>query len=123
MMLNGHTGPVHALAFLPVGTQLVSGGGWPVGDKTLRRWDLLTGQELNRYKAYDQVMAVAVAGDGRTAFAGLDGGDIVAIDLATMRALAPLRGTTGPSTPSPSRRTAASWCPAARTRPSACGTW
>src|SRR5205807_10478898 len=43
--LTGHTGVVVAVAFLPDGKTLVSGG----ADRTLRAWDVETGQEKLRF--------------------------------------------------------------------------
>src|SRR5262245_61007641 len=50
---KGHDGPVRAVRFTSDGAKLVSGGGYPFGDGTLRVWDVKTGKELLQIKCHD----------------------------------------------------------------------
>jgi WD40 repeat protein len=66
--LQGHTGPVTALAVLPDG-RLASGS----RDKAVRLWDLSGGAETVRLQGHDgPVTALAVLPDGRLASGSLD---------------------------------------------------
>jgi WD40 repeat protein len=56
-------GPVRALALMPDGRRLLTGG----YDKTVRLWDVQSGQELCRCEGHAEVSAVAPAADGRRA--------------------------------------------------------
>jgi WD40 repeat protein len=79
-LLVGHTKDVRAVAYLPDG-RLVSGG----SDRTVRVWDLATGQAVRTIKARTPVYAVAAAPDGRSlAYAGRHpGADAAAVPIQT----------------------------------------
>jgi WD40 repeat protein/beta-lactamase regulating signal transducer with metallopeptidase domain len=75
-LLRGHTGPVMRAVFSPDGKYVLSCGGWPSGDKTLRLWEVATGQEVRRFEGHtDQLDTAAFSPDGKTILAG--GGDKV----------------------------------------------
>ena len=66
--LKGHSGPVHAVAVTPDGRRAISAS----DDKTLRVWDLESGQSLRTLKGHtDWLTAVAVTPDGRRAISAL----------------------------------------------------
>src|SRR5262249_5433499 len=83
--------PVHNILFTP-DDRLVSAGGWPLGDHTLRVWNPATGKELRRFNAPGQVQALGLSADGRFALAGLDTGDVLYLDLETGDQVRQLRG-------------------------------
>jgi WD40 repeat protein len=60
--LRGHTKDVRAVAYTPDG-RLISGGG---ADKTVRIWDVASGECTATIKAKGPVYAVAAAPDGKT---------------------------------------------------------
>jgi WD40 repeat protein len=66
------------VAITPDGRRAVSGS----GDKTLRVWDLETGQTLTTLQGYiNTVSAVAIAPDGRRAVSGSDDNTVRVWDL------------------------------------------
>jgi len=64
--LVGHTAPVKSVAFSPVDGIAASGSGWPVGDKTVRVWDVASGRELHCLRGHtSNIMAVAFSQNGK----------------------------------------------------------
>jgi eukaryotic-like serine/threonine-protein kinase len=71
------TGGLFAVAFTPDGLHLVTGG----QDHTLRVWRK-NGQMVAEHRGFkDDVIGLAVGGDGRWAVAGTRAGEVVALDL------------------------------------------
>ena len=70
--LEGHAGFVNAVAVTPDGSQAVSAS-W---DKTLKVRDLETGMVVATFRADGNMLACAVAPDGRTFVAGDSGGQV-----------------------------------------------
>jgi serine/threonine protein kinase len=67
--LTGHTSTVWSVAMSADGQTLVSGS----GDKTIKVWDLSTGQEVRALTGHTgAVMSVAISRDGRTLVSGSD---------------------------------------------------
>jgi WD40 repeat protein len=87
---EGHRDRVYAVAVLPDGRRAISGG----NDKTLKLWDLQTGQCLATFAGHrGEVRAVAVLPDGRRAISG--GGDTLKLwDLHTRECLATFEAQT-----------------------------
>jgi WD40 repeat protein/serine/threonine protein kinase len=64
---EGHTDKVMALALSPDGRRAISAG----ADRTLRLWDLTTGEELRRFDGHtDKVWSVAYSPDGKRVLSG-----------------------------------------------------
>ena len=81
--LKGHTGPVHNVRFTADGRRLVSTSGWPQGDRTVRVWNLETGQELKRLALPGEIHSLDLTPDGRRALVGLNSGHVLYLDLET----------------------------------------
>jgi WD40 repeat protein len=76
--LQGHKGPVTALAFSPDSRQLLSGS----IDTTLQLWDVGSGKQLQRLVGHTSgVMSVAFAPGGRYATSGSQDGSVLLWDL------------------------------------------
>jgi WD40 repeat protein len=76
--LQGHTGPVYAVALSPDGNSLASGS----HDKTVKLWDVATGKERFTMKGHsDVVWSVRYSPDGKI-LATLGNGQIKLWDLA-----------------------------------------
>jgi WD40 repeat protein len=91
--LEGHTDLVQAVAVTPDGRRAVSAS----SDRTLRLWDLESGQTLRALDGHSgSVQAVAVTSDGRRAVSGSDDGTLRMWDLESGQTLRTLQGHTGP---------------------------
>jgi WD40 repeat protein/serine/threonine protein kinase len=88
---EGHTGTVKSVAISPDGKFAASASGWPHGDKSLRLWNLATGEEVRQFKGHtDQVMRVAFSWDGRRLVSGSADHTARAWDAATGKQIAVL---------------------------------
>ncbi len=67
LVLQGHTGEVRGLAFLPDGKHALSAG----SDGTLRLWDVPLGREIQTFRGHrGAVASVAISPDGNSAVSG-----------------------------------------------------
>ncbi|MDE0323976.1 MAG: sigma-70 family RNA polymerase sigma factor [Candidatus Poribacteria bacterium] len=82
--LKGHTDEVHTVAFSPDGATLASAG----RDKTVKLWDVSTGQNVRTLEHMKPVADVAFSPDGKTLAAGRVGGEIELWDVSTGQNLA-----------------------------------
>jgi WD40 repeat protein len=90
-ILVGHRGPITAVAVLADGRRALSGS----EDKTLRLWDLATGETLRTLEGHsNSVAAAAVLADGRRALSGSWDKTLRLWDLATGETLCTLEGHT-----------------------------
>ncbi len=71
-VLKGHFGELKCAAFSPDGTRLASAG----HDRTLRIWDLRTGQELLTFRPFEEITSLAFGRDGMLLAAGTMEGDV-----------------------------------------------
>jgi WD domain, G-beta repeat len=89
-----HIGPVYALAVLPNGKYLLSGG----ADKKIRAWDTATAKEVKVFIGSPQIVrALAVNGVGGAAASAGDDGAIRIWDLSNGREAFALTGHAGPA--------------------------
>jgi len=108
--LEGHTGPVAAVAFSPKGDFALSGSGWPGGDRTIRFWEVASGEEIRRFdmtaippspersgprEAPGEVFCLAFTPDGKQAAAGISGGAVGLWDVSTGKLVRHFEGHMG----------------------------
>ena len=77
MSCEGHEAVVRAVAFVPGGHFALSGS----EDKTIRLWDLESGQALATERASGAVLTLAVNADGRRVVAGTYDRRVLVYDL------------------------------------------
>lgn len=105
--LKGHTGPVASAIFSPDGKTVVTGSGWPVGDRTVRVWDVDSGDQLRCLdidsqladagehgpnEASGEVRSLAISRDGRHALVGGAGGFVQLWDITDGEFVRDLKG-------------------------------
>ena len=91
MRLQGHTEGVMSVAFSPDGRFAISGS----RDKTIRIWDLNTGEEVRRCEGHRLgIWSVAISGDGRRIASGGNDTTLRLWDFATAEPIRTLRGHT-----------------------------
>jgi hypothetical protein len=87
--LDGHRGNVTGVAFAPDGRRLLTSG----GDRTLRVWDVTTGQQRRRLGAHDSwVRGVTLAPGGRRVLSWGDDNTLRLWDVAAGRESLRLKG-------------------------------
>src|SRR5260370_1059080 len=90
-VLKGHKAPVNGVAVTPDGTRAVSAA----DDKTLRVWDLATGESVATLEGHTSpVRGVAVTPDGTRAVSAAMDRTLRVWDLATCKSVATLEGHT-----------------------------
>jgi len=88
-ILEGHTDSVYAVAVTPDGKHAISGS-W---DKTLRVWDIKSGEEIQILKGHTKwVRAVAVTPDGKHAISGSDDNTLRVWDIKSGEEMQTLEG-------------------------------
>ena len=91
LVCQGHTGWVHAVAFSPDSSLVISGS----EDATIRIWDTQTGQCLRSLSLGIWVWSVAISPDGHALASGSNDGLVCLWDLATGALLQTLTGHEG----------------------------
>lgn len=86
-ILKGHTQRITGLAFTPDGKLLLSAS----FDKTARLWDVIKGEERITLKGKAELIAMALAGNGKTFATGDKTGTIRLCDVATGKEQARLK--------------------------------
>ena len=93
---HGHKKGIWTMCFSPDGRRVLSGSGYPDGDRTARLWDAETGKELRCFKGHTgQVISVAFAPDGRSVVSGDLDGSIRLWDTESGKEIRSFRGHTG----------------------------
>ena len=78
--LRGHTDYIGRIAWSPDGRMLAS----PSADKTIRLWDVETGEEVRRFNGHTaSVMQAVFTPDGRRVLSGSEDGTVRLWDVAT----------------------------------------
>ena len=92
VLLGGHLGPVHCVAFSPDGKRIVTGS----DDKTAKLWDAATGLELSTLRGHmSGVRCVSFSPNSRRLLTGSVDGTAKLWDAATGAEVATLRGHSG----------------------------
>ncbi|MEG4099510.1 WD40 repeat domain-containing protein, partial [Microcoleus sp. Pol17_C1] len=78
--LNGHTSSVNAVAVTPDGKRAISGS----DDKTLKVWDLSSGNLIASFTGESSIACCAIAPDGVTIVAGDASGRVYFLRLEGM---------------------------------------
>ena len=78
-ILNKHRGNITRTLFTPDGKTLVSGS----ADRTMRFWDLETGELITTLKEYDSDSPIAFSPDGQTFASGGENAKVLLWDLST----------------------------------------
>ena len=87
--LSGHSSSVNAIALTPDGKNVISGS----LDKTIKIWDLVTGQEKFTLEGHsDSVNAIAVTPDAKTLISRSGDNTIKIWDIATAKEIATFTG-------------------------------
>jgi WD40 repeat protein len=80
----GHTGDAHWVAYSRDGRYAVSCSGWPIGDGTIRLWDVSTGKQIRQFNSLaGQVLCVTFSPDGRRVLYGTNDHAVILLDVAT----------------------------------------
>lgn len=79
----GHTGVVQSARFSPDGKRLASCGNWPEGDKTIRVWDVETGNEILKIDQPGQTAMALFSPDGKYILSSCDNHDVLLWDATT----------------------------------------
>lgn len=80
----GHEGPITTVAFSPNGERALSTSGWPVGDSTVRVWDVQTGEEVQRFEGHENNnIDASFLPDGQRILSGTGDGTLRLWDIAT----------------------------------------
>ncbi|MEP6524102.1 hypothetical protein NDA07_20355 [Microcoleus vaginatus DQ-U2] len=81
--LNGHTSSVNAVAVTADGKRAISGS----DDKTIKVWDLTTGNVIASFTGESSIACCAIAPDGVTIVAGDESGRVYFLRLEGMEEL------------------------------------